>query len=358
MKNAARFDKFDKRIKNAPARILSKILEIDGYKTEWIQGAKLSPQVLGRLKKSVLITSAGASTRIEGASLSDEDVGKLIKGISIQKFTDRDKQEVQGYYELLQNIFNAWKNIKFSENTIKHFHKELLKYTAKDAKHRGEYKKIENQVEAVDNQGKVIGIIFKTSPAYLAPKQTQELIEWTSKALEEKRYHPLLIISNFLVEFLKIHPFQDGNGRLSRVLANLLLLQADYLYMPYVSHEKLIEDNKQGYYMALRKGQKNIGAKKNNITPWLDFFLTIFLKQSQMAAELLSKENIEKLLSDKQLAVWRYLQKVDQASPGEISKEAKVARPTVNQVLYKLMRLKKVERIGLGRSTRYRKLKP
>ena len=176
---------FDKRIKNISAKILSKILEIDGYKIEWIQGAKLSPQVLGRLKKSVLITSAGASTRIEGANLSDEDVEKLIKGVFIQKFTDRDKQEVQGYYELLQNIFNAWKNIKFSENTIKHFHKEILKYVAKDAKHRGEYKKIEKKVEAVDNQGKVIGIIFKTSPAYLTPKQMQELVEWTSRALKE-----------------------------------------------------------------------------------------------------------------------------------------------------------------------------
>ena len=160
------------------------------------------------------------------------------------KFTDRDKQEVQGYYELLQNIFNAWRNIKFSENTIKHFHKELLKYTAKDAKHRGEYKKIENTVEAVNNQGKVIGIIFKTTLAYLAPKQTQELIEWTSEAFKEKKYHPLLIVGNFLVEFLKIHPFQDGNGRLSRVLTNLLLLKEGYLYAPYISHEKLVEDNK------------------------------------------------------------------------------------------------------------------
>ena len=354
MKNANKLNKFDRRIKNVPKRILSKILEIDDYKIQWIKGAKLSPQVLGRLKKSVLITSAGASTRIEGANLSDEDVEKLIKGISVKKFTNRDKQEVQGYYELLQNIFNAWKNIKFSENTIKHFHKELLKYTDKDIKHRGEYKKIENTVEAVDNQGKTVGIIFKTTPAYLAPKQTQELIEWTSEAFKEKKYHPLLISGNFLVEFLKIHPFQDGNGRLSRALTNLLLLQADYLYMPYISHEKIVEDNKPEYYIALRKSQKNIEGKKNNIIPWLDFFLTIFFKQSQMAIKLLSKENIEKLLSDKQLLIWRYLQKVKQASPGEISKKTKVARPTVNQVLCKLMRLEKIERVGLGRSTKYR----
>ena len=126
--------------------------------------------------------------------------------------------------------------------------------------------------------------------------------------------------------------------------------------MPYVSHEKLIEDNKPDYYMALRKSQKTFKTTHEDITPWLDFFLAIFLRQSQMAVELLSKENIEKLLSKKQLSVWQYLQEVDEATPGEIAKKAKIARPTVNQALDKLLRLKKVERIGLGRSTRYRKL--
>ncbi|MFH1537206.1 MAG: Fic family protein [Patescibacteria group bacterium] len=356
MKNTTKSSKFDKRLKNISARILTKILEIDDYKTKWISGAKLNPQVLGRLKKSVLITSAGASTRIEGAQLSDEDVEKLMKGISIKKFSDRDKQEVQGYYELLQNIFNAWGKIKFSENIIKHFHKELLKYTDKDVKHRGEYKKIENKVEAIDSQGKVIGTIFKTSPAYLTPKEMQELIEWTNEAFKDKKYHSLLITGNFIVEFLKIHPFQDGNGRLSRVLTNLLLLQQGYQYMPYVSHEKLVEDNKSDYYVALRRSQKTFGSKKENIVPWFDFFLDIFLKQSQVAVDLLSKENIDKLLSPKQLAVWQYLNKVNEAAPMDISKQTGVARPTVNQALYRLMQLKKIEQIGLGRTTRYKKL--
>ena len=125
--------------------------------------------------------------------------------------------------------------------------------------------------------------------------------------------------------------------------------------MPYVSHEKLIEDNKPDYYMALRKSQKTFKGKNGNIILWLDFFLSIFLKQSKMAVELLSLENIEKILSVKQLAVWQYLQKVDEAAPGEIAQKTKVARVTVSQALDKLLRLKKVERIGLGRGTRYKK---
>lgn len=348
--------RLDLRLQTIPAEIWSKIIQIDNLKGQWIAGAKLSPQVLGRLKRSVLITSTGASTRIEGARLSDEDVEKLMRGISMQKFADRDKQEVRGYYELLDNVFNSWKSLKLSESSIKHFHKELLKYVEKDKRHRGDYKKTENKVEMIDAEGKSVGVLFDTTPAYLTQKEMQELVEWTQKALEEKKYHPLLVLANFLVEFLAIHPFQDGNGRLSRILTNLLLLKEGYLYMPYVSHEKLVEDNKPDYYMALRKSQKTFKTDQEDISSWLDFFFSVILTQSKMAVELLSRENIEKLLSPKQLAIWNYLLTVSEATPGEIAKETKVARPTVNQALNKLLRLKKIERIGLGRSTRYRKV--
>lgn len=352
----AKNKRFDQRIENVPAEIWSKITQIDELKGQWVAGAHLNPQVLNRLKRSVLITSTGASTRIEGARLSDEDVEKLMRGINIQKFTDRDKQEAKGYFELLENIFNSCKSLKFSESAIKHFHKELLKYVKKDEAHRGDYKKEENKVQMIDAAGKSVGVIFDTTLAYLTPKEMQELVEWTEMALAEKKYHPLLIVANFLIEFLQIHPFQDGNGRLSRILTNLLLLKEGYLYMPYISHEKFVEDNKPDYYLALRQSQKTFKTHKETIIPWLNFFLTIFLKQSKMAVELLSKESIEKLLSVKQLAVWEYLQKINETTTGEIVKKAKVARPTVKQALDKLLRLKKIERIGLGRSARYRKL--
>jgi Fic family protein len=349
-------DNFSKRIENIPASIVSKIAKIDELKGQWISGARLSPQVLGRLKRSVLITSTGASTRIEGARLADADIEKLMRGINIQKFTNRDKQEAKGYYELLENVFNSWKNLKFNESAVKHFHQELLKYVDKDKSHRGEYKKSENKVHMIDEAGQSIGILFDTAPAYLTPGQMRDLMEWTQKSLAENKYHSLLVIENFLVEFLKIHPFSDGNGRLSRVLTNLLLLQAGYLYMPYVSHEKLIEDNKPDYYVALRRSQKTIGSKKESVAEWLDFFLDIVLKQSQMAVELLSKENIEKILSEKQLIIWQYIEGVKETSTGNIMKNTGVARPTVKQALEALLKLKKIERIGLGRSARYRKI--
>jgi len=348
--------KFNKRLQNLPQSIWQILNQIDEIKGRWVGGATLNPQALGRLKKSTLITSTGASTRIEGAKLSDEDIEKMMRGLAMQKFADRDKQEVQGYYELLNNVFDSWKHISFSESTIQHFHKELLKYVEKDKLHRGEYKKVENKVHMIDDVGNSIGVLFDTTPAFLTPKEMTELVEWTKENLETKEFHPILVIGNFLVEFLNIHPFQDGNGRISRVLTNFLLLKSGYPYMPYISHEKIVEDNKSDYYVALRRSQKTIKKENENITEWLEFFLRILLEQGKLAIDLLSKENIEILLSPKQLIVWKYIESVSEATPREISKNTKVTRPTVSQALDVLLRLKKVQRIGQGRTTRYSKI--
>lgn len=348
--------KLDARIKALPASVFELISAIDELKGQWIGGAQLNPQALGRLKRSTLITSTGASTRIEGAKLSDEDVEKLMRGLSMQTFADRDKQEVQGYYELLENVFAAWEKIPFTENTIKHLHGELLKYVEKDKPHRGQYKSTENRVEMVNEANESIGVLFDTTPAYLTPKEMQECIEWTQEALESRRYHPLLVSGSFLVEFLNIHPFQDGNGRLSRILTNLLMLKAGYSYMPYVSHEKLIEDNKAEYYVALRQSQKTFKGERETITPWMEFFLRALRAQATEAIALLSNEQIDRLLSPKQLAVWRYLESSGEVMPQKIATATGVSRPTVSQALTVLMRLKKVGRIGQGRTTRYRRM--
>jgi len=350
--------RFAQRLQQLPPTILTAIAEIDELKGRWAGGAQLNPQTLARLKQSVLVTSTGASTRIEGAQLTDDEIEKLMRGIAIQRFADRDIQEVTGYFELLQNLFESWPELPLRESTIKHFHKELLKYVEKDTLHRGDYKKIDNKVHMVDAAGGsplgAIGILFDTTPAYLTPGAMQGLVEWTTATLQVGEYHPLLVIGNFLVEFLQIHPFQDGNGRLSRILTNLLLLQAGYRYMPYVSHEKLVEDNKPDYYLALLTSQKTLGSAQEDIVPWLTFFLKVLRSQAQMAVALLSAANFEKTLSPNQLAVWRYLQTVAEASPLEIAQQAHVARPTVSQVINKLLDLQKVERIGQGRAVRYR----
>ena len=348
--------RFNQRIEKLSPITLSQLSQIDRLNGQWIGGANLSPQALGRLKRSVLVTSTGASTRIEGAKLSDSEVEKLMRGLSMQKVADRDNQEVRGYYELLKAVFESYRTIRFSENMIKQLHADLLKYTSKDERHRGDYKHLDNRVEMKDANGKVLGVLFETTPAYLTAKEMGELIYWTKDSLENKTYHPLIVISNFVVEFLKIHPFLDGNGRLSRVLTNLLMLKAGYEYMPYASHEKLIEDNKTEYYVALRQAQTTFKTKGETLAPWVTFFLPVLHAQAEQAIELLSGKRIDNLLSPKQLAVWNFIKSADKdTSVKEITDITKVARPTVKQSVERLLDLKKIQRIGLGRATRYRK---
>jgi Fic family protein len=208
-----------------------------------------------------------------------------------------------------------------------------------------------------DASGKVMSILFETTPAYLTPKEMTELVSWTNDSLANRTYHPLLVIASFIVEFLKIHPFLDGNGRLSRALTNLLMLQAGYEYMPYVSHDKLIEDNKTEYYISLRQAQTTLETKDETILPWTTFFLPVLQTQAEQSIKLLSAESLDNLLSPNQLAVWEYIKSMDSdTSVQEITNATKVARPTVRQSIERLLDLKKVQRIGLGRATRYRKL--
>ena len=352
-------DKFIRRLNFKPGmfhNIYGLIARIDELKGSWKGQTRLSPQMQIRLKKSVIITSSGASTRIEGANLSDEQVENLLKGLKIQKLKTRDEQEVAGYAELLSNIFESYKTIKLSENTIRHIHNELLKYSEKDTRHRGNYKFTPNRVEAKDPEGKVIQVLFNPAPPHLAQKYLLDLVEWTNKQLAEKKVHPLLIIAHFIFEFLSIHPFQDGNGRASRILTNFLLLQEGYEYIPYVSHEKLIEDNKDKYYIALYKSQKNWNSDHEDISPWIEFFLTVFLEQTKKAMSLLSEESIESLLSAKQLLVWNYLLEHGSATPKELRNVLKIGAPTILQILNKLLKLKKIVRLGEGSATKYKLL--
>lgn len=333
-------------------KIQNMIAEIEKLSGMWTAGVKLAPQALSVLKKSTVITSTGSSTRIEGSKLSDQEIEKLFStGLKVKKFSTRDEQEVVGYKELLENVFDSFETIKFRESTIKHFHKELLKYSDKDQKHLGEYKFDDNSVVATDKEGNVVGVIFEPTKPHLTPKEMQELLEWTDEAMKDGIFHPLLIIANFIMEFLAIHPFQDGNGRTSRVLTNFLMLKYGYDYMPYVSHEKLVEDNKDRYYLALNKSQK---TKKYNITPWLSFFLEMILEQVKLTVKLGDKERIEIFLSPKQLQVWEYMQNKGEVTPKEIRENLDMATATVLQVLNKLIEMKKIERLGEGRSTRYR----
>ncbi len=260
-------------------QMLSAIALLDEFKGSWEKFSTVGLQQLNHLKKISTIESIGSSNRIEGNKLSDKEIESLLNNISKKSFRTRDEQEVLGYADLMNTIFDDFTLIPLTQNYIKQLHGILLQYVSKDEAHRGEYKKISNSVAAFDENGQEIGIVFHTASPFDTPRYMTELVAWTDTHLKDNFYHPLIVIGIFIVHFLAIHPFQDGNGRLSRALTTLLLLQKGYNYVPYSSIESIIESNKDGYYKALRKTQKNIFTDAIDYTPWLSFFLKTLVKQ-------------------------------------------------------------------------------
>ena len=349
-------NRFNKRIKITP-EILNKISKLDEFKGRWHQGLSLSPQILGRLKQSVIITSTGASTRIEGARMNDKEIGRLLKGLKTNPPKGRDAEEVAGYADLLGRIFDNWKSFKISESYVLQFHKILLNFSKKDKAHKGKYKTSDNVVVAINEKGEE-KIIFRPTPPYLVKKEMDDIIFWTNKEFDNKQLHSLLIILNFIFEFLAIHPFIDGNGRLSRALTNLLLLQSGYSYIPYISLEEIIEDKKIAYYQSLRTTQKKHKTKKEDITPFVDFMLDVMIIQMEKARKLMLSEDPLKLISEKQYKILNLFSDETELAVKEIDKKLKNAIPqaTIKQALARLVRLKLLEKIGSGRGTRYRKI--
>jgi Fic family protein len=350
-------DRFNERLQ-FPSRLATKIYRqiaaIDAVKGQWRLVNTLSPQMVQRLQSSVLVTSTGASTRIEGSKLSDKQVQALFRKHRITKFRTRDEQEVGGYLEVLQTVFEHWNSIPFSESSILHLHQQMLQHSQKDARHKGTYKFGSNRVEARDETGQLVGIIFDPTPPHLVSKEMQELVAWTKQELEDDNFPTLLIIANFIFEFLAIHPFQDGNGRMSRILTNLLLLQSGYEFCPFVSHEKIIEDNKADYYIALNQTQQSWKSDNEDVSSWVLFFLKVLETQSQQALKLMIDEPTELFLSDLQNQVWEYANSVDTFSRKEVVEATGVNIRTVDYTLRKLIEMNKIERFGQGRATRYR----
>lgn len=272
--------------------ILSMIARIDEFKGAWRALGTLAPERLLALRRVATIESIGSSTRIEGSKLTDREVERLLSNLAIKSFDTRDEQEVAGYAELMDMVFSSWQDIPFNENHIKQLHQVLLTHSEKDARHRGQYKTHSNSVAAFDENGTQIGIVFETATPFDTPRLMAELVSWVNDERERAHLHPLLIISIFVVVFLEIHPFQDGNGRLSRVLTSLLLIQAGYAYVPYSSLESVIELNKEAYYLALRQTQGTIRTEAPNWQPWLVFFLRSLAEQVRRLEKKVEREKI------------------------------------------------------------------
>lgn len=335
--------------------ILSIISELDGFKISWKLFGKLSPEKLSVLKKVATIESIGSSTRIEGVKLSDKEIEHLLSDIRSTSFLSRDEQEVAGYSEVCNLMFSSFKEMNFSENLIKQLHGILLKFSEKDERHSGEYKKLSNNVEAFDHLGKSLGIVFETTSPFDTPFRMRDLMDWFKSQRDEQKLHPLILIAIFIVHFLAIHPFQDGNGRLSRIITTLLLMQFGYIYTQYSSLESIIERNKENYYLSLRKTQATL---KNEVDyePWLLFFLQSLQKQKTHLEQKLDaeKEILIFKLSDLSRKIISVIQDYHSIGISEITHLTKINKNTVKKHLNLLVKDALIEKYGKGKSTKYR----
>ncbi len=320
-------------------QVLDIIAELDEFKGAWRALSTLAPERLSALRRVATIESIGSSTRIEGSKLSDQDVEKMLSNIEIRSFETRDEQEVAGYAGVMETIFASWSVLPLTENYVRQLHRDLLRYSTKDERHRGEYKKLDNHVEAFDTRGKSVGIVFQTASPFDTPRLMAELIAWTTETLSHRTLHPLLVIAVFVVLFLEIHPFQDGNGRLSRALTTLLLLRAGYAYVPYSSLESVIEQSKDSYYLALRQTQKTTRSKKPDWQSWIMFFLRALLQQKRRLESKVERER--KILGDLpelSLRIYELTKERGQVKIEGVIRATSAARGTVKDHLNRLIK--------------------
>jgi len=335
-------------------KILNLISQIDQYKGKWKAIEKQENIYLKELRKIATIESIGSSTRIEGGTLTDNEIQALLKNVKITELKTRDEQEVVGYYDTLEIIYENYDYIQLSENYIKQLHQNLLKHSDKDTRHRGQYKSLSNKVVA-NYPGGVQKVIFNTTDVHLVENEMNNLILWTKTQFEKEEIHPLIIISHFVYEFLSIHPFQDGNGRLSRLLTTLLLLQNDYLFIQYASFENLIEKSKKEYYQALMEGQKDRNKESENISKWTLFFLD---KLKDLTQKLDAKYDIFKTkggyLSERQKGIKKFIEENQPLKISDIARRFQdININTIKKDIQYMKRERIITSIGKGKGTVY-----
>ena len=334
--------------------ILSLISSIDEFKGAWRALGTLAPDRLSALRRVATIESIGSSTRIEGSRLSDREVERLLSNLQIKSFATRDEQEVAGYAKAMELVFSSWQDIALTENHVRQLHRDLLVHSEKDARHRGNYKTSTNSVVAFDEDGKALGVVFETATPFDTPRLMKELVEWFVEARGVATLHPLLLIGIWTVMFLAIHPFQDGNGRLSRVLTTLLLLQSGYAYVPYSSLESIVEQSKEGYYLALRQTQGTIRTERPDWQPWLQFFLRALAEQVRRLNRKLEREKLVlAALPELSLRIVEFAREHGRVTMADAIRLTGSSRNTLKQHFRALVERRQLSLRGSGRGVWY-----
>jgi Fic family protein len=329
-------------------KLISQLSRIDRFDASWKALEKREKQNLNQLKAFATIQSVGSSTRIEGSKMNDDEVKALIENINISQIEDRDRQEVSGYYNVLSIITDSPEDIAISKSTIKNLHNQLLKVSEKDSWHKGEYKQHSNAVEANFPDGSKQIIFRTTEPGFATEDAMNSLIKWYN---EKSETHQLIKIALFVYEFLSIHPFQDGNGRLSRLLTTLLLLKNNYVWIQYISFEHEIENRKKQYYNVLRNCQSQ--RPNENVSDWVNFFLESLINIQIKLDNKLELKAVTTKLSPRDKSIYLFITSNPGCKSGEISEKLNIPNPTTKRILSKMVKDEILEKFGKGAGINY-----
>lgn len=314
------------------------IQTITQFKEQWKTSADTGQDFYASLKKTIIITSAGASTRIEGAKLTDDEISKKLEGLKIKKIHDRDEAEVAGYIDCKKYIFDFYQELSVTEHTIRSLHQMMMTYLPHSIlppDQRGAYKNITNAVVRIDETTGEQEIIFETTPPGPQTETAmRELSEDYKLFISDPNYSDLEVIAAFIVKFLAIHPFRDGNGRISRLLTDLCLLREGYEFCMYSSHEKMIEDSKEQYYVALRQTQSTL-KHQPDLNPWFLYFLKILNQQIAFLSERMPSQKPGTLTKLEQ-EVYNLIAQHQPVTIGFLERESKMKRVTLKSILARL----------------------
>lgn len=337
-------------IQPIPHVLLSTIREIGEYKGKQEMFKEQAPQILRTLREAAVIQSTESSNRIEGVTAPPDRIRQLVAGTTTP--ANRSEQEIAGYRDVLQTIHARYMHIPLKSGVVLQLHRDLYQFLPGQG---GRWKSVPNEITETDANGATF-VRFRTVPPYQTAEAMDQLHERFERLLDEGRVDPLLLIPAYVLDFLCIHPFLDGNGRMARLLTLLLLYQAGYEVGRYISLEMMVEKTKEGYYEALYKSSQGWHQGAHSLVPWWEYFLGVMLRSaygeferrvgivttSRGAKRDMIVDAVRRLPDEFQFA------DVERACPG-------VSRPTINRALAGLRRSGALELAKVGRDATWRK---
>lgn len=328
--------------------IVSYLTQIHEFKGEQTLFIEAKTDTLTQLVEIAKIQSTEASNKIEGIYTSDERLRALVKDTTRPK--TRNEREIAGYRDVLNTIHESHDYIPPKPSIILQLHRDLYKFEGLDV--GGKYKTVDNVIEEEDTDGNKL-VRFKPVPAWETSEAMEELCKAFDEAMTVKQIDPLILIPMFVLDFLCIHPFHDGNGRMSRLLTLLLLYRAGYIVGKYISIEKLIENTKDIYYQCLQQSSRDWYENANDYEPFVKYMLSIVVAAYRdfssrvrlLAAECMSKpERVRELIKNTLGTITK--KEILEKCPD-------ISQVTVQRALADLTETGEILKIGGGRYTKY-----